>query len=177
MRRCVILAFSIMLLAGCSTTIHVRSDEPLDNDRVFNYDQVNARMDGVEGTVVFRDGTVYSTIGASVTRDTTVFTETGSGIRHVVPTASVGIIECRDHALGALTGILAGSVAGIGAGIAAGLLWHYDSGDARMGALIFLIAGPPVGAFLGGVAGGFSGSPQVYEFAPQMDVDSTRSAE
>lgn len=177
MRRCVILAFSTMLLAGCSTTIHVRNDEPLDNDRVFNYDQVNARVDGVPAAVVCCDGTTYVTNRAFVTQDSTVFTESGSGMRHVIPTASVRTIECRDHALGALTGILAGGVAGIGAGIAAGLLWDWESGDARMGALMFLIAGPPVGAFLGGVVGGFSGSPQVYEFSLQMDVDSTRSAE
>lgn len=175
MRRSVIVAVSTLLLAGCSTTIHVRSDEPLDNDRVFNYDQVNARVDGNASTVVCRDGTTYATDRAFVTVDTTVFTETESGIRYVIPSTSVMAIECRDHALGALTGILAGSVAGIGVGIAAGLLWHYDSGDERMGALVFLIAGVPAGAFLGGVIGGVAGSPQIYHFTPDEEAESSHA--
>lgn len=176
MRRYVILAVSFLLLAGCSTTIHVRSDEPLDNDRVFNYDQVNARVDGVPSAVVCRDGRTYVTSHAFVTPDTTVFVEAESGIRYVIPTGSVESIECRDHALGALTGILAGGMVGLGAGIAAGLYWDWDSGDQRMGALMFLMAGPPVGALLGGVIGSFSGSPQIYNFTPDEKTETSHAA-
>ncbi len=41
MRVTVSVMIAGLITAGCTSTIPVHVDEPMNNDRVFNYDQVN----------------------------------------------------------------------------------------------------------------------------------------
>lgn len=164
MKTTLALISSSIILAGCSSTIQVRIDEPLNNDRVFNYDQVNSRVDGSPGTVVCVDGTTYEVNGVYVAKDSTVFTETGLGIRHVIPTHDLLNIKHKNYGAGAFSGGLLGSLAGLTTGIVILVFQNDHSPDSGMGAFVLILGPIGGGAFVGAVIGSLEGSTQEFQF-------------
>ncbi len=163
-----------VLLAGCSTTIYVRDDEPPDNDNVFNYDQVNERLENAPATIVCVDGTTYASNGIFITSDTTSFDQTGSDVRLVLPTRALARIEYQDHGRGAFTGAMVGALSALGGSI--GLLWFGGkSEDVRWGAAGLFFYGVPLGTLVGVGAGAVVGSTQVLLFRDSQGEEATRS--
>jgi hypothetical protein len=172
---CLVLALSSILLVGCSSTIYVREDEPLDNDKVFNIEQVNARVGAVPASLMCADGTMYETDSLLVRPDTTFFKEAASKLHWMVPTRSVLKIEYQDYGRGALTGTLTGALAAFGAG--AGILaFGPHSNPIRIGAGVVILLGMPFAALIGGIVGSVAGSTQVLQFTPARGAESGRSA-
>jgi hypothetical protein len=160
-----ILAASIavsVFLVGCSTTIPVRPDESLNNDRVFNYDQVNARIESTVVTLHCAGRDSFEADGVRVARDSTVFAELESGLRHSIATRDLLTIRRKDHFSGAVTGGLLGSLAGLGAGLAVILSHGGQSGDGGWGLLAIGMIG--AGGLAGACVGALAGSTQEFQF-------------
>ncbi len=163
MRIHAVLFVTTVLLAGCSTTIYVRGDEAPDNDNVFNYDQVNERLEDAPATIVCVDGTTYASNGMFITSDTPSFDETGSDVRLVLPTRDLARIEYRDYGRGAFTGAMVGVLSAIGGSI--GMLWFGgNSEDVRLVAAGLFFYSVPLGTLVGAAAGAVVGSTQVLLF-------------
>jgi hypothetical protein len=181
MRVAIVLVAASSILVGCASTVRVRIEEPLNNDGVFSYDQVNARMQWYPGKVFCVDGAEYDVNGVVVTKDSTVFAEIDSGLRHSIPTHALVKIQRKDYGAGAFTGGLVGSLAGLAVGVGILIFQTDASADSRMG-LGFATLGMMGGGALFGVAlGAVEGSTQEFQFQPpasrrQSSPDSTRSA-
>ncbi len=165
--RLALILISIVL-TGCSSIIQVREDEPLNNDSIFNYDQVNARVDGLPGKLMCLDGTTYETHGAIVTRDSAIFTEAHSEIRHAIPTQSVLRIQRQDHGAGAFTGGVLGLLGGLTTGIVVARAQYGHSPDAGMAVFGLSLEGAGVGLVIGVAVGALEGSTQEFQFQPQQ---------
>ena len=61
----------IFLFHGCASTIEVRNDEPLNNDRVFNFNQVNSRIHGHTVKITELGGTTHMATDIIIDQDTT----------------------------------------------------------------------------------------------------------
>ncbi len=153
------------LVSGCASSIQVDREEPINNDRVFNYDQVNERIAGSPGTIVCTDGTSYAMNGARIGTDTTVFRDE-AGLERRIATAAIDAIEYKEHGRGALTGALAGGVAAVGSAVAIFVIGG-NSEEVRGAAMGLVLLGAPAGIVLGGVIGGLEGSTQRFEFRHQ----------
>jgi hypothetical protein len=152
-----------ILFAGCASTIEVRSNEPFNNDRVFNYTQLNTRIQRAPSTVVCVDGTTYETLGAFVGMDSTVFTDAESGLLRAIPTSRISRVQVKDYGAGTFTGGVVGFLSGLGAGTAwivltRGRSSHVED-DAAVAALGVLAGGTVAGL----VIGSFVGSTREYE--------------
>jgi hypothetical protein len=145
-----------VILGGCSSTILVRLDEPLNNDRVFNYAQVNSKVDSTPGTIFCLDGSSYQVSHTHVGKDSTLFIEMTSGLTHSIATRDIVAIQRKDYGAGTLTGALLGSLTGLTGGIA---LLAFDKGGVLE--LFGMIGGA---AILGGLIGSFEGSVQEFRF-------------
>jgi hypothetical protein len=168
-----------LILMGCSTTIPVRFDESLNNDKVFNYDQVNARIEGSVVTLLCAGRDPLVADGVRVAGDSTVYTELESGLHHSIATRDLLTIQCKDHFRGAVTGGLLGSLAGLGAGLAVILSYGGQSGDGRIGAAWQTIEMTGVGGLAGACVGAIAGSTQEFQFRARQpgfrsSPDSTR---
>jgi hypothetical protein len=153
-----------VILVGCSTTIPVRADESLNNDRVFNYNQVNARIEGTVVTLHFAGSDPFNADGVWVASDSTAFCELESGIRHSIATRDLLTIQWKDHISGALTGGLLGSLAGLGASLVIILSHGGQSGDGGPDAYWPVIEMTGVGGLAGACVGAFGGSTQEFQF-------------
>jgi hypothetical protein len=153
-----------LLTSGCTSVILVDPAEPLDNDRVFNYDQVNARLTGESATITTTAGRVFDCYFSEVGRDSTHFFERLSYERGQISTREVLKVEYINHGAGAFTGGIVGTLGGIGVGIGIMLAASDGSSDSRMGAAVAFLGAMAGGAVLGGVAGYLEGSTQEYRF-------------
>jgi hypothetical protein len=133
------LIFTWMILSGCSSTIQVRIDEPLNNDRIFKYDQVNARSEYCPGTLVCAGGISYEVKGVLVARDSTRFFEMNSDIKRSIATEDVLSIRRNDRASGAFTGGLLGAVTGLTARVGVLLVRGRGSSEGGPGVLVVLL--------------------------------------
>jgi hypothetical protein len=170
----------VILLAGCSSTIQVRVDEPLNNDRVFNFDQVNAVVETSPGTVVCSNGASYEVSGTTVSRDSTIFLGLDSGVRHSIATRDLLKIQRKNYGSGAISGGLFGSLVGLATGVAIWALLPDHSPDSRMGGAVLILGGLGGGAIIGAVIGSQMGSTQEFQFQTtqspsRSSVDSTKA--
>lgn len=163
------ISYTVTLLAcllttGCTSVILVDPAEPLDNDRVFNYDQVNARLAGESATITTTSGRAFDCFFAEVDRDSTLFFNRLSHEREQISTKDVLRVEYINHSSGAFTGGIVGILGGIGVGIGIMVAASDGSSDSRMGASVAILGAMAGGAVLGGVVGYLQGSTQEYRF-------------
>jgi hypothetical protein len=163
-RVTVFMLVACLIISGCTSTIPVRLNEPLNNDRVFNYDQVNARLGAVSATIECSDGTRLEVTHVHVAKDTVTFTETQSGVQRVLSPRDVLSITQRDYGAGALSGALAGALAGVVVGAGILIIIGDHSHHSGFGAVV-VVLGSIVGcAFVGTGIGAVEGSAMHYQF-------------
>jgi hypothetical protein len=166
-----------LLISGCSSTLVVRENEPLNNDRVFNYDQVNNRLEDVSATIVTRSGTEVAATQAHVAKDSIVYWDTKHVLRCAMATNEIETIYYRDHATGAMTGFFGGLVGGLPVGGLVILLINNHNPEAGLGKLAFLFYSVIGTALVGVAVGAAAGIPVKFQFAqPRKSSlpDSTR---
>jgi hypothetical protein len=159
------------LFVGCTSTIEVRLDEPTNNDRVFNYSQLNTRIQRVAGTLVCVDGTEYETLGAFVGADSTVFTDAPTGILRRIPTSRISKIQVKDYGAGTFTGCVVGFLSGLGIGTALITLTRDRSSISQIDTYAAAAALLGGGTLAGAIVGSFVGSTREYVV---HGIDSTR---
>ena len=159
-----LILFACLLISGCTSVILVDPEEPLDNDRVFNYDQVNTRLIGEATTVTCTTGRTFDCYISEVRRDSTLFYGQLSSTLEAVSTTDVLKMEYRNRGAGAFTGTVVGTLGGIGLGIGIMLATSDGSADSRMGAAVLFVGALAGGAILGGVTGYLQGSTHEYRF-------------
>jgi len=162
--RYVIFCVSALILQSCSTTILVFENEPPDNDNVFNYDQVNSRLEKTMCTVILLDGVAYNACNIHVGRDTTTFLEVDTSVEHSVGTRELSTIQHKDHFRGALSGTWIGLFSSIAASAGALILMPPGSplGRTSGGAFVVYMAG--LGTVTGFCFGAIAGGTQEYRF-------------
>jgi hypothetical protein len=170
-----------LIIGGCASVISVRPDEPLNNDRVYNFEQVNARLVGLSADIISRGGTRYEADSVHVGKDSASFIDRSIGARHQIAVQDISMITHKDHGAGTFTGGVVGMLAGIGTGIAVMLMTPNDS-DSRMGAAVLFLGSTAAGAVLGAVVGSFEGSTIEYHFKwnelpPHTFPDSTKTVD
>jgi hypothetical protein len=158
-----LMLFVCLLISGCTSVVLVDPEEPLDNDRVFNYDQANTRLTGEATRITCKGGRIFDCYLSEVRRDSTVFYGQLSHTREAVRTTDVLKVEYRNRGAGAFTGVVIGTLGGIGVG---GIVIATSDGsaDARMGAAVLFVGAIAGGAILGGVVGYLQGSTHEYRF-------------
>jgi len=165
-----IVAGSLFLtwLSGCASHIAVRPDEPMNNDRVFNYRQVNERIEWRRVDLRCVNGTQFSADSLVVGDDSTSFVDASSGTVMRVPTRSVkSVARSVKDPPAVYIGIAAGGGAGLLSGVGVLLLTvSHRGGDEAMGAGVLLLGFTAAGAIIGGVIGG-NGRDEVFEFTPR----------
>jgi hypothetical protein len=162
-----------LLISGCSSTIAVRENEPLNNDRIFNFDQVNTRLEDVPATIVAKSGVEVGATQVHVAQDSISFWDTKRDSRWAMATNEVETIHYRDHGTGALSGFLGGLVGGIPVGLILIMInndHNADHGLANLGIVFLSILGT---ALTGVVVGAAAGSPIKFQFSGTAPVKSS----
>jgi hypothetical protein len=153
-----------LLMSGCSSTIAVRETEPPNNDRVFNYDQVNDRLEGIQAAIVTRSNGEVSAERIRVTKDSTFFMDVKLGCARGISISEVQSIRYRDHGTGAVTGFLGGLLGGLVVGWIIILINNKhgsEQGMANLGILFLSVLGT---GLVGLMAGASFGSQIEYQF-------------
>jgi len=153
-----------LLLSGCGSTIAVRSDEPFNNDRVFNYAQVRTRLEGSSASVALSSGAFFEGDSLHFSRDSVSFIAGSDSASHTVALQDVSRLVYTDHSAGALSGGLLGTLIGAGSGAAVLFLITDDSADSRLGAAVLELGAMGMGAVIGAAYGSWKGTPVEYRF-------------
>ena len=149
------------IAAGCSSSYQVRVDEPSNNDRVFNYRQVNNWVSEGSGVVICTFDTSYEVSSAFIREDSTILTEARSGLGRTIATGRIVTIRRTDYGAGALTGGLLGALGGT---VALIMVRAADSGGDWAGSGYALLAPPVLGAAIGALIGSNVGGTQECRF-------------
>ncbi len=165
MKPGILLIPACLFLQACTTTILVRVDEPPDQDRVFNLDQVNSRFQWSVAEITCADSTAHSACELHVGPDSTRFSDIYSGARYSMATSDVLSIDRKDHLAGILTGGAAGTLAGL-ALTAAILAPQHDrySGEGSLGAVGIIIGVTGGSAIIGAITGAIVGNTERFRF-------------
>ncbi len=158
-----ILSFAVFccFVQACTSKAFVREDEPVNNDRVLNFQQVNARLEDQTFVLTAKDGSEYFGESISVLPDSTRFTDRVSHRRIVLATRSVAEIRRADHVLGAASGFLVG----LGIGALYAVIQRPKDESTAWSALLFF-----GGSMIGGtVVGTLRGSEEELIF-PRQDA-------
>ncbi len=99
---------------ACTSEIVVRFDEPLNGDRILNFDQVNAALDTRSFTVTTTDSLTWFGEAANIAIDSMSFLDLQTRRAVSIPTRSVISIHSNNHTLGGVTGFALGALAGVG---------------------------------------------------------------
>lgn len=142
----------------------MRVGEPLNNDRIFNCDQVNSRLRGSTAIVNCADSVSYNAADIHVDPDSTRFTVIDTGLRYSIVTHRLVSIEWQDHVGGALTGAWLGSMTGIGVGAVVLLSGSGSSHGDGAGAGWFLLGAAGLGTISGAAVGAIGGNTQKFRF-------------
>jgi len=153
------------LLAGCTSTVLVLPDEPMNNDRKFNYRQVNDRVIGMRVQVACLNGATYSADSLIVESDSTSFISAVDGTHARIATSALKSVTRRVHdGKAVLNGVLGGAGCGLAAGIGTGLLIGHPGEDRRWAEFGLGVGFGAFGALMGGVVGGLNGREEVFQF-------------
>jgi hypothetical protein len=168
-----------LLISGCSSTVAVRENEPLNNDRIFNYEQVNNRLRDVLATIVTRSGVEVDAAQVHVAKDSISYWDTNLGLACAMPTFEVQGIRYRDHGAGALSGFVGGILGGIVLGVVIILInndHNADHGLANLGILFCSVLGTALTGLVVGAAAASSIEYQFHVAQPSKPAlpDSTR---
>jgi hypothetical protein len=142
----------------------VRENEPLNNDRIFNYDQVTDRLEDAQATIVTRSGVEVDAEQVHLSKDSTFFLDVRLGLARGMSTSDVLSIRYRDHGTGAVSGFLTGLLAGVVVGWIIILVNNDHSshhGLANLGILFLSVLGT---GLVGLMAGAAAGSSIEYQF-------------
>jgi hypothetical protein len=160
-------AYAVMaslLMSGCSSNISVREDEPLNNDRIFNFDQVNDRLKDTPVTIVTRFGSEVNAEQVHVSKDSTLFMDVKLGRAGGMATSDVLSIRYRDHGTGAVSGFLTGLLGGVVVGWIIILVNNDHSSHHGLANLGILFLSVPGTGLVGLMAGAAFGSSIEYKF-------------
>lgn len=180
MKTGILFVPACVFLQTRTTAILVRIDEPPDQDRVFNLDQVNSRFRWSVAEINRADTTSHSACELHIDPDSTRFSDIYSRVRYSVATTDILSIERKDH----LTGILTGGALGILTGLtrtAAVLAPQRDeySGERALGALGIMIGITGGSAIVGAITGAAMGNTERFDFdlsrKTVMDSGKTKS--
>jgi hypothetical protein len=112
-RVTVVGLIACLLISGCSSNVVVRENEPLNNDRVFNYDQLNDRLEDGSATIICRSGVHVDAAQVHISGDSVLFAQVTSGEAGGMSLDEVRSIRCRDHGQGAWSGFFTGMLGGV----------------------------------------------------------------
>jgi len=139
----------------------------MNNDRKFNYRQVNDRVIGMRVQVACSSGATYSADSLIVESDSTSFISAADGTHVRIATSALKRVTQRVYdATATLNGVLCGAGSGLAAGIGAGLLIGHSGEDRRWAAGGLGLGFGAFGALMGGIIGGSNGREEVFQFTP-----------
>jgi len=166
--HCLICTVFLAALSGCTSDVIVRPDEPLNNDRVFNYQQVNERVAGRRVEVRCVNGSAFAADNLTVGPDSISFVDAASGNCMRIATTAVKNVRRTVYDGPA---VVHASVAGAGLGFVfgmtvGGIITAHAEAEERIGLGVLVLGSIGAGAIIGGVIGANNGREETFEFRP-----------